>query len=133
MRLSVDSKKCVGCEACVIACAAAHSPTGEFNPLRANIRVPFTHPLPSAPVICLQCPKPACVEVCQENALLRKEELGIVLLDRQRCIGCGKCVEVCKFHAIFIDQIDKRARKCDVCGGKPQCKEFCQKEALSIK
>ena len=54
MRLSVDKQKCTGCETCEIVCAVVH--TGEFNPRKANIRVPFTHPLPSVPVICRSAP-----------------------------------------------------------------------------
>jgi carbon-monoxide dehydrogenase iron sulfur subunit len=131
MRLSVDKKKCTACETCAIVCAVVH--TGEFNSQKANIHVPFTHPLPSAPAICVQCPKPACVEVCLENALELKAESGIVALDSTKCNGCGLCVDACKFHAIFLDAEAHLVRKCDVCDGSPRCIEFCQKGALSIK
>lgn len=131
MRLSVDKQKCTGCETCEIVCAVVH--TGEFNPRRANIHVPFTHPLPSVPVICLQCPKPACIEACPENALELKEESGIIALHWTKCNGCGQCVDACRFHAIFLDAEAHRVRKCDVCDGIPRCIEFCQKGALSVK
>ena len=39
------------------------------------------------------------------------------------------CLSACPFGAMVF--IDKAAIKCDHCGGKPSCVEFCQARALT--
>lgn len=130
MRLVVDQEKCVGCKACEIVCSAVH--LGAFNPKRANIKLPFGHPLPESPVICRQCKNAACIKSCPTEALWLNEK-GIVRYEPEKCTACLACVAACPFHAIFADQNSSGVRKCDVCNGAPCCLPFCQKGALSIR
>ncbi|HHW02583.1 MAG TPA: 4Fe-4S dicluster domain-containing protein [Thermoanaerobacterales bacterium] len=128
MGLKIKRQLCVGCRACEIVCAARHY--DEFNPKRARIRVPFTHPLPSPPKFCFQCKKPKCVEACSKGALVRDEVKDIIVYNKEKCYMCFKCVEACPFDGIFYDELNKEILKCDLCGGDPQCVKFCQKKAL---
>lgn len=128
MNLKIKKSLCVGCRACEIACAAAHY--NEFNPKRSRIKVCFTHPLPSPPKFCIQCPKPKCAEACPTGALYRDEEKKIVAFDKGKCILCLKCIEACPFDGIYYDDVNQEILKCDMCGGDPQCVRFCQKKAI---
>ena len=56
-----------------------------------------------------------------------------LMFDVKKCIGCGRCVEVCP-HEVFIIE-DRRARitdrdACMECGA---CAKNCPVEALSVK
>jgi electron transport protein HydN len=54
------------------------------------------------PIVCKQCENPACVEVCKPKALIRDN--GVIYIDEEKCIGCGKCAKICPFNAIFIEE-----------------------------
>lgn len=41
-----------------------------------------------------------CVEACPVGALSRKNK---VILDTDKCLGCGACVSACKHHAISLE------------------------------
>ncbi|MDD5012662.1 MAG: 4Fe-4S binding protein [Candidatus Nanoarchaeia archaeon] len=41
-----------------------------------------------------------CVEACPMEALSRKDKL---IIDKEKCVGCGACVQACKHHAISLD------------------------------
>ncbi len=128
MRLKIDKSLCVGCRACEIVCAAKHY--DEFNPKRSRIKVNFTHPLPSAPKFCIQCPEPKCVDACPTGALYRDEERKFVAFDEDKCILCLNCIKVCPFDGIYYDDINEEILKCDMCDGDPQCVKFCQRKAI---
>ncbi len=42
-----------------------------------------------------------CVEVCPVEALKRKDK---IVIDKEKCIGCGACVDACKHHAISLEE-----------------------------
>ena len=50
------------------------------------------------------------------------------MVEPQTCVGCGLCVDVCKYDAIKIK--DQKALICDLCNGKPECVLRCPTEAL---
>jgi uncharacterized Fe-S center protein len=53
------------------------------------------------PEKCTKCK--ICYNQCPANAI----ELGeIIVLDKYKCIGCGKCASVCQFDAIFMEKHD---------------------------
>jgi len=54
------------------------------------------------PVMCNQCDNPICVDVCpEEGATYKREEDGIVVIDKEICIGCFKCVDVCPYGSRY--------------------------------
>jgi carbon-monoxide dehydrogenase iron sulfur subunit len=135
-RIFVEASKCLACRACEIACALRHSESGELT--QALLEQPRARPRVAvretkgkvAPVQCMQCARPKCVEVCGAGALTKDPESGLVLLDQSKCTGCGLCVEACPFAAIFLDQERGIAYKCDLCDGRPACVAACPTNAL---
>jgi len=82
----------------------------------------------SVPTICEHCTNPPCIPVCPVNAIIKDDISGIVNLDEEVCIGCGKCKEACPFDSIRIR--NGKAFKCDLCGGDPECVKVCYPYAL---
>jgi anaerobic dimethyl sulfoxide reductase subunit B (iron-sulfur subunit) len=86
---------------------------------------------------CNHCEQPACMRVCPTGAM-HKNELGLVCVDVQRCIGCGYCTIACPYHAPSIDPELKRSSKCDGCssrieqGLRPICVDACPLRALEF-
>ena len=126
-RIAVDKAKCSGCRLCEIVCSDAHYEY--YDPRMARLRVPITYPLPSAPNVCRQCPKPRCVEACQTKALKIGSE--IIEFDEALCDGCGSCVPACPFKAIWVSK-KGAALKCDLCEGRSECVTCCPQYALSV-
>ena len=154
----IDLKRCIGCDACTIACrqAKATSKGILFTKIFKYERGKYPHArLGYLPVLCMHCAEPPCAEVCPTGAT-RKQDDGIVMVDREKCIGCKYCIIVCPYGArnAFRGGVDyfngqrtpfeiERARdhlpgtaeKCDFCaervleGREPACVEACVGDA----
>lgn len=147
--LLVDTKKCGGCETCMLVCSLSHH--GKANPTLSRIQItknPFgKFPDDMEQVQCRQCPSPACVEACPTGAMHVDTANGNVrTVDERKCIGCEKCVYACPFtpsRALWNHE-DKHAQKCDLCantphwdedggaGGKQACVESCPLRAITF-
>ena len=102
----IDTQRCVGCEACVVACKLENAtPPGVYYTI-------VTHePLPGSPIDrpvfmtkpCFHCDEPPCVPVCPVNATYKRKSDGIVVVDYDRCIGCRYCVVACPYGARYPD------------------------------
>ena len=51
-------------------------------------------------------------------------------VDTEKCIGCGRCVDVCWQEGIEI--VDRKARKTDHCIGCGYCFQVCPTKALNV-
>ncbi len=127
-RFKVIPSLCIGCRTCELACAFTHSQ--DKKPGRSRI-----YPIAYAkdkyvPVVCLQCDDAACAKSCMFDALKRNEETGAIELDKEKCVKCMACVAACPFGCSLIDDVHDEVVKCDVCGGKPACVQFCPTKAL---
>lgn len=101
----IDTRKCVGCHACTIACVAENNlpPGVVYRPVVTeelgefpNVQLRFT------PRPCMQCDEPPCVPVCPVNATWKRPD-GIVEIDYDRCIGCRYCLIACPYGARTSD------------------------------
>lgn len=109
----LDLRKCVGCHACTVACVSENKlppklyyrPVFEFE--RGKYPKVSRYYLPKP---CMQCDKPPCVPVCPvkgpDGATWKETEgvgAGIVPVNYDRCIGCGRCVPACPYSARTMD------------------------------
>ena len=128
--VSADPDKCVGCCVCEYACSYEKEKT--FNPLKSRIRVVRLDTVVNLSVTCRLCEDAPCVTACPRDALTRSEETGIIMVDEDKCNGCGWCIEACDFGAIMLHPERKVVFLCDLCDGDPKCIEWCPEEALDL-
>lgn len=129
----IDTKRCVGCYACRIACQMRN----ELAPTEGYIR--FEHlesgvfPAVSNEIIpsqCMHCEDAPCQAVCPTHATYTTES-GVVLVDESLCIGCKYCMVACPYQArIQIEEtgIVEKCRFCwedDAPGNPPACVGTC--------
>jgi Fe-S-cluster-containing hydrogenase component 2 len=82
---------------------------------------------------CRLCEKAPCVASCPRDALRQDEETGVIIVDEEKCNGCGWCFVACDLGLIFFHPTRKVPLMCDLCGGdEPLCVKACQKEALEL-
>jgi Fe-S-cluster-containing dehydrogenase component len=128
--------------ACVVACQ-------DQNDFAADDVVAFRHitkheagEYPSArlsylSLSCQHCGDAPCLTVCPTGAIHRMAEDGLVLVNRDLCIGCHSCELACPFGAPKFPEDGKMA-KCDLChvrrenDMKPACVLVCPSQALDV-
>lgn len=105
----IDLRRCTACKACTAGCVAEQkSPPGVmYRPVYEEetgkfpaVKRRFT------PRPCQQCDNPPCVEACPnkgENKATWKAGNGIVMINYEQCIGCGRCVIACPYKARTLD------------------------------
>lgn len=139
---SFDVSRCSGCMACVVACQ-------DQNDFVAGDEASFRHvtryeagAYPVARISyfslsCQQCGDATCLAVCPTGAIDRRPEDGVVLVNRDLCIGCHSCELACPFGAPKFAQDGKMA-KCDLCYVrrehelKPACVLVCPVQAIDV-
>jgi len=65
--------------------------------------------------ICNHCSYPACLAACPRNAIYKRPEDGIVLIDQERCRGYRKCVEACPYKKSMYRPTTRTSEKCIGC------------------
>ena len=68
-----------------------------------------------SPKSCLHCENAHCVTVCPTGASYKRDEDGIVLVDEEKCIGCGLCAWACPYGARELDGSEGVMKKCTLC------------------
>jgi molybdopterin-containing oxidoreductase family iron-sulfur binding subunit len=109
----IDLRRCTSCKACTAGCVAEQSsPPGIiYRPVYEeemgtfpNVKRRFT------PRLCNQCDNPPCVEACPNKGegkatwkSTKGLSAGIVMINYEQCIGCGRCVIACPYKARNLD------------------------------
>jgi nitrate reductase beta subunit len=65
--------------------------------------------------ICNHCTYPACLASCPRQAIYKRPEDGIVLIDQSRCRGYRKCVEGCPYKKAMYRPTTRTSEKCIGC------------------
>lgn len=83
------------------------------------------------PRLCNHCTHPACKDACPRNAIEKRPEDGIVLVNQDHCHGYRFCVEACPYKKVFFDPVRQVSAKCIFClprveqGVAPACARQC--------
>ena len=152
--MAIDPAKCIGCARCMEACRAENdvepgavrtwveryvlttdgqtvvqaidekhqtkAPVDEHKILRTFF----------VPKLCNHCANAPCVQVCPVGATFTTPD-GVVLVDKDYCIGCRYCIQACPYGARYLDTRTRTADKCTFCyhritkGLVPACVEVC--------
>ena len=134
-----DRSLCSGCRICEMVCANLNSGGRNASSLaRISIEKEYLKG-DYQPRTCRQCTDPPCLKACPVTALQVDRQTGTYarVIDERVCIGCQKCVKAC--HQYFrpsrsvFDPQGKRAIKCHLCFGEPQCVKFCPLGVLRLE
>lgn len=167
----MDLRKCIGCRACTVACKSENDVSlGRF---RTVVQEKTIGEFPNTkkgflPIMCNHCEGnkddgvPPCVKACPEfpgermsfetpdgkkiryrGGATYKRPDGLVLINSDLCIGCGKCIDACPYGVRSFNPFVKAGKKpekqaadkCDMCkervanGIDPSCVNTCQGRA----
>lgn len=131
----IDLDRCIGCYSCDTACKMENDvalgerwnkvlqvePFGEF---------PDVHTY-WLPVMCQQCAESPCTHVCPTGASYRDPVTDMVLIDKEKCIGCKYCMMACPYGVRSWNKEQHVVEKCTLCthltsaGEKPACVKAC--------
>jgi len=168
----MDLRKCIGCRACTVSCKAENDVSvGRFRCViqeKTTGTFPDTKKA-FLPLMCNHCEGnkedgvPPCVKACPEQTAGKRTKFvtpdgsniryrtgatykrpdGMILIDKELCIGCGKCIDACPYGVRSFDPFVKAGKdpskqaadKCDFCkervknGVDPACVNTCQGRA----
>jgi sulfur reductase FeS subunit len=147
----IDLNTCVGCNACMAACAMENQTPVWKNAWRTYVHekeIGTTEQVRRRffPRLCNHCSNPACLTVCPTGATYQRPD-GIVMVDHERCMGCRACAMACPYNARYevtyadigigrefygeLLRDNPSMDKCSFCahridkGMKPACVETC--------
>lgn len=143
-----DESACTGCKACQAACKDKNNlplgvlwrrvyeiAGGEWRQIgNAWTSTVFAYNLSIA---CNHCAHPKCAGVCPVDAYEVRSD-GIVLINTEKCIGCGYCAWACPYDAPQVDKSAGCMTKCNLCcdyldtGLPPACVAACPLRCLEL-
>lgn len=141
----INLSQCMRCRACMVACKIEHRiPTGKsigHEHFRISVLMYEDGEYPDvkrifAPILCMHCQNAPCIDVCPIPEALYRKDTGIVMIDRDKCDGCKRCMQVCPYNALYFDEENNVVDKCDFCadrikeGLKPACVSACMGRAM---
>ncbi|AMG29677.1 4Fe-4S dicluster domain-containing protein [Grimontia hollisae] len=126
MKFLCDTKRCIECNGCVTACKNANDDAVTWGIQRRRV-VTLNDGEPgenSISVACMHCTDAPCMAVCPADCFYRTED-GIVLHNKDTCIGCGYCLFACPFGAPQFPKTSAfgergKMDKCTFCAGGPE-------------
>ena len=141
--MAIDIGRCIGCGGCVRACKAENgvirepfyfrtwveryhvphgdienpevdSPNGGYDGFPERYEAGDDAKSFFVPKLCNHCAHSPCVQVCPVGATFESPD-GVVLVDKEYCVGCRYCVQACPYGCRYIDPRTKTADKCSLC------------------
>ena len=134
-----DTNKCVGCHACVVACAIENKTDLPINWREVNTFNQFHYPELGVfyySLACNHCDDAPCMYNCPALAYTRDLLSGAVVHNENHCIGCKYCTWACPYDAPKFNAAKGIVEKCTFCvsrtseGLKPACANLCPTGAL---
>lgn len=113
-----DANRCIGCHACSIACKNRHGVDDDHVDWRRVERAQAGE-FPDVvernfSVSCMHCKDAPCESVCPADAIKKRDSDGIVVVDREACIGCHYCGWACPYGSPQYDE-EGLMQKCNLC------------------
>ncbi|MDO8567232.1 MAG: 4Fe-4S dicluster domain-containing protein [Dehalococcoidales bacterium] len=148
MMIVGDPTRCVGCRRCEIACTDYNE--GKTQPSLARVKINRNYLFGPRGVqpgfwnaegifgnhriiqdTCRQCPHPVpCLDACPNGAIEVAPQTNARVVNVDKCTGCKTCHGACPWAMTTFDAETKKASKCHLCGGDPQCVKACPTGAL---
>ncbi|MCP4294748.1 MAG: 4Fe-4S dicluster domain-containing protein [Proteobacteria bacterium] len=135
----IDTRRCVGCAACVYACKNENSvPEGYCRDWIVQ-KVEGSFPeltMENRSERCEHCEVAPCVTNCPTAASHYGGD-GTVQIDRNLCTGCKACMAACPYDARYVHPVGF-VDKCSFCqhrlkkGLKPACVTVCPTSTLNL-
>ena len=125
MKFLCDAERCIECNGCVTACKNENEVPWGVNRRRVvTINDGVIGAEKSISVACMHCSDAPCMAVCPVDCFYRTDD-GVVLHDKDLCIGCGYCFYACPFGAPQFPQagafgLRGKMDKCTFCAGGPE-------------
>ena len=134
-RVYVNEEWCLGCHLCEYNCAFANSGMKAMAQLKGKPIFPRIHiegdDKITYAVSCRHCTDPICVVSCIAGAISKRD--GVVVIDKNKCVGCLTCVLVCPYGALAPSESGVM-QKCELCTtnsrGEPACAAGCPNHAI---
>lgn len=146
----VDTSKCTGCKTCQVSCKDKND-----LPVGVNFRRVYEYTGGDwekqsndtwkqnvfayyVSISCNHCSSPACTKACPTGAMHKREQDGLVVVDKSLCVGCRYCEMACPYGAPQYNAEKKHMTKCDGCfdlleqNKKPICVSSCPLRALDF-
>ncbi len=154
-----DSTRCIGCRTCVTRCKEANglppdrvtigggqydAPSDLSGTTKTIVKLHTGSRSAFVKAQCMHCVDPACTSVCMLGAL-HKGAGGVVVYDKDLCVGCRYCQVACPFNVPKFEwsSVAPLIVKCEMCrhradpGKKgplaianPACTEACPRQAV---
>jgi molybdopterin-containing oxidoreductase family iron-sulfur binding subunit len=103
----IDLKRCIGCNACTLACKQENGTPEGIHYARVITREIGTYPKTRRtflPVLCNHCDDAPCAQACPSGATWIRND-GLVMVEREKCIGCRACAVACPYmNRHFIEK-----------------------------
>jgi Fe-S-cluster-containing dehydrogenase component len=133
----IDTKRCVGCADCVVACKTENNVPDGFcrDWIVQDVRGAFPNlQMEIRSERCNHCANAPCVRCCPTGASYIADG-GIVLVNHDECTGCKACIASCPYDARFVHP-EGYVDKCTFCvhrvqqGLDPACVAVCPTKCM---
>ena len=144
LAMVIVGDRCIGCDACHIACKTDWNVPALKEAYRTKVwevEGKDVHGRPTIeflPILCNHCDNAPCVNVCPTGASFKRDEDGIVLVEPDMCIGCKACMVACPYDARYYNEDENTIDKCTFClprtsvGLDPACVTTCVGESRNF-